>query len=203
MLSHDDVVRWYGPWRRRTPDDAAALLSGYPGAWWIAGGWAVEAFTGAPRPHGDLDLSIPVADTPLLHEHLHGRLDVWAAFDGALRPLLTPRQVLPAGCSNLWLRADGASPWVYDVLLMTADGADWVYKRDARVRRPLAELVWERDGVRYLRPEVQLLHKAAALRDVDRVDAEAALPLLDAPARSWLRSALSTAHPQHPWLERL
>ena len=61
-LDHDEIVRLYGPWLRRTPSDAAQLFAGYNGCWWIAGGWAIEAFTGDPRQHGDLDPSIPRSD---------------------------------------------------------------------------------------------------------------------------------------------
>jgi hypothetical protein len=125
VLTHDDVVRLYGPWCHRTPHDAARLLDGNPGRWWVAGGWAVEAFTGAPRDHGDVDVT---------------------------------------------------------------RGSEWVY---------------ERDGVRYLRPEVQLLHKAPGRRAVDQRDFEVAAPLLDDAASSWLRSALELAHPGHPWLAQL
>jgi len=52
----------------------------------------------------------------------------------------------------------------------------------------------------YLRPEVQLLHKAPGLRPQDREDFEACLPLLDEPGGAWLAHALQTAHPGHPWL---
>ncbi|WP_206691172.1 nucleotidyltransferase domain-containing protein [Quadrisphaera sp. INWT6] len=203
MLTHDDVVRLYGPWQDRTPRDAARLLDGYGGAWWVAGGWAVEAFTGVHRDHGDVDVSIPAVDVPLLREHLGERWHVWAAFDGAVRPLVTPQEELPGGCENLWLRPDATSPWEYDVILMTTRGAEWVYERDARVSRPLADVVWERDGVTHLRPEVQLLHKAPGRRAEDQRDFEVAAPLLDDAASTWLRSALELAHPGHPWLEQL
>lgn len=83
-LSHDDIVRIFGPWARRTPTDAAALFAGYPGHWWIAGGWAIESFTGVSRTHGDLDPSIPRSELPLLRRHLAGRLDLWTA-DSTLR----------------------------------------------------------------------------------------------------------------------
>ena len=102
-LSDDELSRLYGPWAERTPADAARLVAGYPGPWWIAGGWAIEAFTGAGRHHGDLDLEVMRSDLPLLRRHLAGRLDVWTAVDGALRPLLpsddpdgAARAVLPA-----------------------------------------------------------------------------------------------------------
>ncbi len=203
MLTHDDVVRLYGPWLHRAPLDAARLLDGYRGRWCVVGGWAVEAFTGAPRDHGDLDVGVPAVDVPLLREHLAGSWDVWAASSGSLRPLVDPAEGLPEGCENLWLRTGGDAPWEYDVILMTTRGTDWVYERDARISLPLADAVREHDGVRYLRPEVQLLHKAPGGREKDQRDFEVAAPLLDDAASSWLRSALELAHPGHPWLAQL
>lgn len=201
---HDEIVRLYGPWHERTPAEAARLLDGYPGLWWIAGGWAIEAFTGTHRPHGDLDVSIPRADVPLLRRHLAGRLDVWAAEQGTLRPLTGGiEEVLPHICGNLWLRRSGADPWEYDVILMTATATTWTYKRDPRITAPTPDILWQQDGLTYLRPEVQLLHKAPGLRRKDQADLDACLPLLEAPARTWLRTAVEVAHPDHPWLTQL
>ena len=131
-------------------------------------------------------------------------MDVWAAEKGTLRPLVEPvDKPLPAACGNLWLRASGADPWEYDVLLMDVTASTWIYKRDARISCPLDNILWARDGIRYLRPEVQLLHKAPGLRPKDQEDFEACLPLLDDTARGWLVRALEVAHPSHPWLDRI
>ena len=204
MQDHDEIIRLYGPWRGRTPSDAATLLEGYQGLWWVAGGWAIEAFTGRPRPHGDLDPSIPRQDVALLRDHVAGRLDVWAADRGALRPLVEPLDgPLPATCGNLWLRRSGADPWEYDVILMDVSNSIWTYKRDVRIRRPIDDILWAHDGIRYLRPEVQLLHKAPGRRPNDEEDFEACVPLLNEAARVWLAEALRTAHPGHPWIDRL
>lgn len=200
----DENARLYGPWRPRSPADAADLFNEYRGPWWIAGGWAVEAFTGSHRQHGDLDVSIPRADVALLQEHVAGRFDVWAAQKGTLRPLLEiVEKPLPAACGNLWLRASGAAPWEYDVLLMNVTASTWIYKRDARIRRRLDDILWDRDGIRYLRPEVQLLHKAPGLRSKDQEDFDACRPLLDDAARGWLARALEVAPPGHPWLDQI
>jgi hypothetical protein len=200
VLDHDELVRLYGPWVPRTPQDAAALLEGYRGPWWIAGGWAIEAFTDVPRPHGDVDPSIPRSDVHALRGHLSGRLDVWQADSGSLRPLTGEADPLPESCENLWLRPSGAEPWEYDVILMSTTPTTWTFKRDSRISLPLQEILWERDGIAYLRPEVQLLHKAAGLRPRDHADFDACAPLLDRTSRTWLRTALETAHPGHPWL---
>lgn len=203
MLDHDEIVRLYGPWLARTPQDAAALLEGYAGRWWIAGGWAVQAFTGVPRHHGDVDPSIPRSDVATLRQHVAGRLDVWQADDGALRPLVGDDDSISETCENLWLRASGADPWEYDVILMDTTPTTWTFKRDARVTLPLEDILWTRDGITYLRPEVQLLHKARALRQVDQADFDACAPLLDTRSRAWLRDALALAHPGHRWIGRL
>ena len=208
-MDHDEAVRLYGPWVARTPRDVADLLEGYPGRWWIAGGYAVEAFSGVGRPHGDLDPSIPRSDVPLLCEHLSGVLDVWSADSGTFRPLVGADTMIASTCENLWLRASGASPWEYDVILMDTSPttpttpATWTFKRDHRISRALDDILWTVDGTDFLRPEVQLLHKARGLRPQDQADFEACVPRLDDAARSWLVESLDLAHPGHPWSRRL
>ncbi|WP_245633133.1 hypothetical protein [Luteipulveratus mongoliensis] len=46
-ISDDESERVYGPSLGREPADAATLFADYAGTWWIAGGWAIEAFTGS------------------------------------------------------------------------------------------------------------------------------------------------------------
>ena len=84
-------------------------------------------------------------------------------------------------------------------MLNEADGDDWVYRRDFRIRRALGALVWRRDGIPYLAPEVQLLFKAKASRARDEADFEATLPLLNDGQRQWLGDALALAEPTSPW----
>lgn len=203
VLDHDEIVRLYGPWLPRTPSDAAELFDCYPGFWWIAGGWAIETFTHVARSHGDLDVSIPRRDVPRLREHFKGRFDVWQADDGVMTPMVQETDVLTETCENLWLRRSGAEPWEVEVILMHTTGGDWVYKRDDRISLPTEEIVWEVDGIRYLRPEIQLLHKAPRLRPKDQADFDTCVDRLEEEARAWLTGALSTAHPGHPWLSRL
>lgn len=203
VLNHDESVRLYGPWQARTPSDVATLFDGYRGVWWIAGGWAIEAFTHVPRHHGDVDPSIPRSDVATFHRHLAGRLDVWTADSGTLRPLLEPDDPVAATCENLWLRASGADPWEYDVILMDVMSMRWTFKRDSRISMPVEEMLWTSEGIPYLRPEVQLLHKASGLRPQDQADFDASVRLLEPDSRTWLRWALGLAHPEHPWISSL
>ena len=203
VLDHNEVVRLYGPWRRRTPEDAMALLAGYGGRWWIAGGWAIDAFAGTSREHGDLDIGIPRQSVAGFVNFIAPRLDAWAAA-GSLTPVFRDSVAqLPETIGNLWLRASGGDPWEYDVMLEPVEADTWIFKRDARITRPLADCLWERHGVTYLRPEVQLLLKAKNVRARDDLDFDRCLPILDATDLAWLGRALRTAHPGHPWTERL
>ena len=181
-------------------------MAGYSSRWWIAGGWAIEAFSGVSRRHGDLDLSVPRQDLAMLRQHLAGRLDLWAADQQTLTVLL-PDDVattsIADSCENVWARASGDEPWQYDIVLMHGDARRWVFKRNHRINLPWDQITWTRDEIPYLRPEIQLLHKARGLRPKDQVDFDNTAPRLDEPARTWLRDKLALAHPDHPWLTRL
>lgn len=109
-------------------------------------------------------------------------------------------RLVPETCNSLWLRAGGAQAWEYDVMLMDATRDLWTYRRDSRVSAPLDQILWTKEGVDYLRPEIQLLHKAPGHRAKDQWDFEATRPLLTATDTRWLRTALETAHPGHPWI---
>jgi hypothetical protein len=91
-----------------------------------------------------------------------------------------------------------------EFLLNERAGADWVYRRDPAVRRPLTRALRDGPGgVRVVAPEVVLLYKSKAPRAVDEQDFRVAQPLLDAEGRVWLRAALLRAAPGHPWAAAL
>ena len=202
VLDHAEVVRLYGPWTPRTPADAAARFGGYEGRWWIAGGWAIDAFVGSFREHGDLDIGIPRESLDGFIRYVSPALDAWGAA-GSLTPLFPgDAHTVDKGYGNLWLRAGGAAPWEYDVMLEAVQGDVWTFKRDQRIARPLPHCLWTHDGLTYLRPEVQLLLKAANARPKDDLDFERCLPLLDRDSLAWLHTSLMIAHPGHHWTER-
>ena len=193
-----------GPWAPSTPCDAAARFDGFPRRWWISGGWAIEASRmSCPRTR-DVDVTIFRRDLGALRDHFRGRLDVWAAGSGTLRPLDDQRPRVPAWSAQVWLREHALAPWLLDVLLSPGGPRRWVFKRDHGVTRPIDEATWTApDGLRYLRPELVLAHKARHRRAVDDGDLAATLPLLEPPARSWLRMYLSASEPRHHWLREL
>lgn len=209
-LDKSEFERIYGRWAARTPRDVADLFAGYPGVWWVAGGWALEAFTGVPRAHEDTDASVLRADLPKLRAHLSGNLDIWTAADGALRPLLPddqpqadPGVILPPGCGQVWTRRAATAAWDFDILLAPGSPQEWIYKRDESIRMPMDRALWTRDGITYLQPQIQLLYKAKGLRTKDKLDFDSTLPFLDESRRHWLRDSLLRTLPRHPWIESL
>ncbi len=80
-----------------------------PGRWWIAGGWAIDAYTNTDRAHADLDIGIPPARTPRPSPSSPPPRWMCGRQRGSLTPLPPWDGVpsIPADCGNLWLRASG------------------------------------------------------------------------------------------------
>jgi hypothetical protein len=75
---------------------------------------------------------------------------------------------------------------------------EWVFRRDERIRRPLAT-AFVAGRVPYLAPEIVLLYKAKAPGAKGDADLNAVLPHLRNEQRSWLRRALEITAPGHHW----
>lgn len=180
------------------------MLEGFPAPWWVGGGWAIEAFTGVPRPHEDIDIMIERSNVAELVRHFEGTHHVWAAGSGSLKALLSPGDDLPSWAGQAWIRKDASSPWLVDFLMSQVVSGQWVFKRDPFVTLPFDDATWVgEDGVTYEAPEVTLLHKVKHDRAKDRRDLEVAMPLMRAESIGWLRSQIDRAQPGHPWLELL
>ena len=197
-------LRRYGPWAPLDPAGVAAFMAGFGRPWWIVGGWAIEAFTGLPREHEDVDVSILVRDVPGLREHVGERWHLWSNAGGTLRPLdeQFPDVLDPEG--QVWVREHAQAPWVIDLPLTPDRDGRWTNKRLPGHVAPLEEVTWvATDGIRYLRPEIVLHFKARLGRPKDDRDLARTLPLLDAGQRAWLRDAVRRTEPGHRWLEVL
>jgi Aminoglycoside-2''-adenylyltransferase len=189
-----------GPWEPLSPAEVAGLFEPMPAPWWIAGGWAIELYLGRPvRSHADIDILLLRRDQHRVHEALPG-WDIQAADPpGSLRPW-PAGETLPVEVHDIWCREHPGRPWRLQFMLDTTDGEDWVSRRDARIRRPVASLGSRtEDGLPILVPEIQLFYKAKGMRPKDQADFDAALPHLDETARRWLDTALAMTAPEHPW----
>jgi hypothetical protein len=202
-----ETVYWerlYGAFRPFDLDGARAFFDGFDRPWWLVGGWAVELFTGAPREHEDIDVSILACDAPALREFVGDRWHLWTNVSGQMRPMIDHYPDLPEPDCQIWVRRDATSPWVMDMPVTPDVEGRWQNKRMPEHVVPLEEATWMADGgVRALRPEIALLFKARGNRAKDRRDLDRALPLLDAQQTAWLRDAVRRLDAAHPWLALL
>jgi hypothetical protein len=167
----------------------------------VAGGWALDLHLGAlSRPHADLDLA--------LYRHDQGVAGRWLAERGwTLRTLVggaaqpwDPAEPIPPPLHELHATHGGHQAEL-ELLLNEGGGEDWRYRRAPALSRPraLAQLR-SAEGIPYLAPELVLLFKSAAPGEKDHSDFARVFPrLAEEPAR-WLRDALRSLDPRHPWL---
>jgi hypothetical protein len=179
-------------------------MEGFPRPWWIVGGYALEAFTGVPRFHEDLDLVIFTSDFPHLRAQLGGTFHLWSNTGGTFRFIDDEHPEPDEPLSQIWMRENARSPWRVDCPLNPEVDGRWQSKRDESHVAEVEEVTWVADdGIRYLNPEVVLLFKARQAREKDLVDLGNAWPLLSGRQRAWLREAVQRLYPGHAWLARL
>lgn len=195
----------YGPWAPLSVRQMCAVMAGFPAPWWIAGGWAVDLGLGRQtRPHGDTDIAVLRRDQRALFHHLHG-WDVQIVADKTFTPWREGDWLEGGARFQFWVRREAGAPWAFEILLEETAGADWLYRRNTAVRRPLTQFgAVNADGTPHVSLPVALLYKS---KDIDTprnaADFDVATAALDAPARVWLTSALQATQPDHPWIRRL
>lgn len=190
-------------WSEKKPDDIARWLEPFGHPWWICGGWAIDLFLGnQTRRHTDIEIGCFREDLAALFTTLP-HLEFYAATDGTLRPLSGACDFDLAE-NGIWSRQRGQEIWDLEILVEDKRGDDWLYRRDNRITRP-ADCIVARTAnkIPYMRPEIQLLYKARALRDKDCKDFENTMSHLDKAAQSWLAKALDVSAPDHIWISKL
>ena len=134
-------------WLSLSPSRAAELLAGYPGTWWVAGGWAVDLFLGEQtRPHADMDIALWREEQPLLRAHFSS-WDIRVAHDGKLTPwrdgdwLSRPRH-------QFWARPRGQEAWALETSARTASTNAWLSGENRRCTRlrSISSRMWSRSS---------------------------------------------------------
>jgi hypothetical protein len=195
-------------WSPLSVNELAAVFSAVPANWWVAGGVALDLFLGrTTRPHEDIDVQIVRRDQLTVQEHLSQwdlfrtkaplppHLETWARGD-----------FLEAPVNSVWARRPGEDAWAFMIMLMEAQGDEWVYRRLPSIRGKIADLGRTTDdGVPYLAPEIQLLYKGRReVRPHDTLDLERVLPKLPQEKALWLLECLRMQYPRgHPWIPLL
>ncbi|MFE3545599.1 nucleotidyltransferase domain-containing protein [Nocardia sp. NPDC059177] len=195
-ISATEADRRWDPW---TPSVVAARLAGCTAPWAVAGGWALDLFTGSiSRAHADLEITVPRADFPLIAAafpeyewDVVGDGIVWPYAVAGRRPDL----------HQTWLRDPFTGTYHLDVFREPHDGSTWICRRHPAITLPYPDLIHATPtGIPYLIPEAVLLFKAKARRPKDDADFQRTLPFLTAGQRARLTTWLTTVHPAHPWL---
>ncbi|MDJ0952499.1 MAG: hypothetical protein QNJ81_02350 [Acidimicrobiia bacterium] len=179
------------PWVPMAIDEVLSHMAGAPFRWWLSGGHALEMHVGHSwREHEDTDLGLVRGEVDVVFEWFAGWSLAVAArgtvseWDG--RPLAD-------GENNIWARR--RDEWEIDLTIGDGTDDEWVYRRDPTVRRPWRNAVlYNRDGVPYLAPDVQLLFKSKAVRPKDDVDAGRVIPALSWTEKAFLRDNLAADH---------
>ncbi|HEX5916379.1 MAG TPA: hypothetical protein VFY76_00930 [Nocardioides sp.] len=201
VAEDERFFRWYGAWAPLEPAGVVDLMAGFDRPWWIVGGWAIEAFTGRPREHEDVDLSMLACDLTAFRHHIGDDWNLWSNHGGTLRPFNDRHPEVLDVRSQVWIRRSAADPWIVDLIITPDEEGRWTSKRDPDHVAAIGDVTWVAgDGVRYQRPEVTLLFKAVNHRPKDDRDLAVTWPLLDPGARDWLRDAVGRLYPGHPWL---
>jgi hypothetical protein len=190
------------------PGGIQSLLSSAPFQWWIAGGWALDLFTGEPsRLHFDIDVAIARRDQALAQHHLQG-WDFQHAVPGTSNPVVFKSwevgQTLGFEIHGSWARERFDSPWRLEFLLHEIDQEVWSFRYWPDVQHPVEHIAGRTsDDIPYLQPEIVLLYMAARLRQVDQEDFVRVLPLLASRQRAQLAGDILRFSPEHPWLRLL
>ncbi len=193
------------PWA--VPRKVKALMAGFDRPWFLAGGWAIDVFLRrVTRAHEDVEIAMFREDQAAIRRYLAG----WdfqkvskTPDGGRLEPWREDERIDPP-VHEVHARRERGDPPELEVLLNEADKGRWRFRRDPRVTRPLAEIGFPGIiGIPILAPEIVLLYKAKASSPRDDQDFRNALPLLGPERLTWLRKALKTAHPGHPWIAEL
>ena len=194
-------------WQPISVAEAVQLMESLDVAWWIAGGWALDLHAGRQtREHEDLDIGIAWSDHLRVQRALAGQWQLYKTHQPGLAPW-PPGEALQEPVHDVWVRRHDSSLWAFQLMLVDVTEGEWVYRRLPEIRRPLASVVTAtREGIPYLRPEVQLLYKggSSARRPKDLEDFRRMLPALRAAEIRWLRDSLARQFPAgHEWLAEL
>jgi len=202
-LPQDQFERVYGPVAPLSLDELAALFTDAPFRWWICGGWSLELGPVPRRHHEDVEVGVAREDLPLVREFM-ADYHLWDIHAGTLS-FLWPAYELPIDHEQLWVRRDGYSPWLMDLMLTPVNGDTWRYKRDPQLTRPFDEaIVLGSDGIPRQKPEIGLLFKARRRVARDEEDFAAVVKQLPDDGRHWLREAIAATEPaDNPWLAKL
>lgn len=188
--------RW-SPW---PVEKITAVFPDLP--WILAGGLALEMFVGRRyRRHADVDILINREDQKRLPRYLEDGSQIFIGTGaGRLVPFSRKSGFVRYPVQDLWLLGEDRAAWALQIMLYDTEDGCWIYKRNKNIRLSVDRLFRQINGIRVIRPEIQLLYKSRAPRPKDELDFAAVRDLLDRDARKWLDRTLRQCYGRHRWL---
>lgn len=188
------------------PLKIAQLLQGFKKPWFIAGGWAIDLFLErVTRPHEDIEIAILRQDQLALQ----GYLNDWK-FEKVIpgqkmhREKWDVKEWLELPVHEIHAHNAGGDPSKLEILLNESSGDEWRFRRNLKIVRPLSMIgLLSEDGIPFLSPEIVLLYKAKNPTANDEADLNNVLEVLEGERTHWLKQAIQTCHPGHPWIDIL
>ncbi|WP_405448829.1 nucleotidyltransferase domain-containing protein [Paenibacillus sp. HJGM_3] len=193
-------------WMPLSVSEINKIFSVIPIRWCIAGGWALDLhLRKQTREHSDIDVIITREEQLIAYQYLNRHWMLYRAENGKLS-LWEDGEYL-SSTNDVWVSKSDGAPWAFQLMIIDTEGDCWTYKRDKSIRRPLADIILQTaDGIPYLRPEIQLLHKAGGskVREKDYKDFQTMLPSLLQQEKAWLKASLNRQFPEgHDWVKFL
>lgn len=210
---------------------ANALLQGQEFSYAVCGGFALDLFLGyETRTHGDIDILAFWEDRETIITYMQSKgYIVYEMLGGGKVHHITNISVQEKLRKNIFCCTedcelvrlyDTEEPDVYwldfqhtgltqlnyiEFLFNERTEEEFVYVRDERVRRGMANAILETDGVPYLAPELCLLFKSADIeREGYQQDFEFTVGKLSAEQRMWFEKSMELLYPEgHKWREIL
>lgn len=209
-------------------EDLVNFLAPLNAEWFVSGGWAIDLYLNRiTRKRSDLDVSVPFSNRFACIDfflekdwQIEGKL-----FDG-FKTLHKLSDYLDdiyyfwsfpkdADFVSEYIDSRGNRRIAYnrifqdkldyiEIFFDIIEGGQFVYRREPQVSRCIDQAILERDGVRYLAPELVLLFKSKDLSNKNTLDFDATVRSLDSDMKVWLREALAILYGSaHPWLNPL
>ncbi len=175
-------------WEPMSLSDIAELIP--QDLWILAGGYALEMFAGKQyREHGDIDIQVNREDQENVFS-LIGEDRVFEAAEGMRTPIRADH-FYNRPAYNFWVLNREKTAWSLQIMLYDTDeDGRFLFRRDETLSIPFPETYFEKEGIRILNPEVQILFKKTDLQGKDRTDFETIIPLLDKKALGWLENKM-------------
>lgn len=196
--------------------------------WFVSGGWAIDIHLNhVTRERCDLDISVPFSDRLKCIEFFLGEgWRIEGKLGGGFRTLRKVSDYnddihyfwsFPEGADFVseYVDDDGNRRIAYnrdsqneldyiEVFFDVIKDGRFIFRRDSRVKRREDRAILEREGVRYLAPELVLLFKSNRLSEKNLLDFDAAVDSLGRDALVWLIEALSLVYgDSHIWTKQL